>query len=60
MTNQLENKNQYHNGNHWPHSISGFVYFEFDIIFCKEGKKKKRKIIATENIYNTRKDSKYS
>ena len=23
---------------HWRHSISGFIYFEFDIRFCKEGK----------------------
>ena len=31
---------------HWPHPISGFIYFEYDIIFCKSKKEKKRRINA--------------
>ncbi len=29
---------------HWPHSISWFLYFVFDNIFCKSKKYKKRRI----------------
>ena len=44
---------------HWPHSISGSIYFELDIRFCKS-KKEQRRINATKTIYNNRKNLKYS
>jgi hypothetical protein len=36
-----------------PHSISGFIYFGFDIRFYKD---EKRSINAIKTIYNSRKD----
>jgi len=32
---RVQNKGQICFTSHWPHSISGFIYFEFDIRFCK-------------------------
>ena len=35
---------------HWLHSISGFIYFEFDIKFCKKGGKLDNAIETTTTI----------
>ncbi|HET9774222.1 MAG TPA: hypothetical protein VFP25_04475, partial [Nitrososphaeraceae archaeon] len=45
---------------HWPHSISGFIYFEFDNIFCKNNKEKRNSLNTIKIIYNNRKNPKHS
>jgi hypothetical protein len=38
---------------HWPLLLNWFIYYEFDIRFCKAGKEKKRRINATKTIFST-------
>lgn len=42
---------QNHNGNHWPHSVSGFIYFEFDIMFGEEGDNNHIQVFAPNEIF---------
>jgi hypothetical protein len=39
----IQNKGQISFASHWPHCINGFIYFEFDIRFCKKEEEEEEK-----------------